>query len=228
VARQVPAERAVSRSFPGPTQLVADPADGMDQAQSGAIINLAAQVHPQALYSRTGKGTRDSSSGKKAMSSASPKAPSSPHAFQQWQPLLELAVREVFEMMLSCELDSGGKPGTSPGELTAMVGLAGQLCGLVTVRCSAKSAASMASRMLGTEIQPGDKQMFDALGEITNMVAGNFKNKLTGIANKCMLSVPTAVSGSDYSCRSMADTDPLRLTVIFEAAPVTVTVEIHS
>ncbi len=162
------------------------------------------------------------------MSSASPRATSSPNAFQKWQPLLELAAREVFEIMLNCKLDSGGQPGTSPGELTAMVGLAGQLCGLVTLRCTTKSAASMASRMLGTEIQPGDKQMFDAIGEVTNMVAGNFKNKLTGIADKCMLSVPTVVSGSDYRCRSMADTDPLRATVIFEGAPVTIAVEIHS
>ena len=160
------------------------------------------------------------------MNSAGPRASS--HAFQEWQPLLELAAREVFEIMLSCKLDGTGEPASSPGELTAMVGLAGQICGLVTLRCTAKSAASMASRMLGAEIHPGDKQMFDAIGEITNMVAGNFKNKLTGIADKCMLSVPTVITGSDYSCRSMADTDPLRLTVIFEGAPVTITLEIHS
>lgn len=153
---------------------------------------------------------------------------SSPNAFQEWQPLLELAAREVFEIMLGCKLEGREEPESSPGELTAMVGLAGQLCGLVTLRCTAKSAASMASRMLGTEIQQADKQMFDAIGEITNMVAGNFKNKLTGMGDKCMLSVPTVISGSDYSCRSMADTGPLQVMVIFEGAPVTIAVEVHS
>ena len=162
------------------------------------------------------------------MNSASQTAGSSPAAFQGWKPLLELAAREVFEMMLGCKLPACEELEASPGELTAMVGLAGQLCGLVTLRCTAKSAAAMASRMLGTEIQQGDKHMFDAIGEVTNMVAGNFKNKLTGMADKCMLSVPTVISGSDYSCRSMADTAPLKLTVNFEGAPVTIGVEVHS
>jgi chemotaxis protein CheX len=151
-----------------------------------------------------------------------------PNTLQEWQPLLELASKEVFEITLGCKLEAGGGPQASPEELIAMVGLAGQLCGVVTLRCAIKSAASMASHMLGAEIQQGDKQMFDAIGEITNMVAGNFKNKLTGISDKCMLSVPTVVTGSNYSCRSMADTPPLQVMLIFEGAPVTIKVEIHS
>ncbi len=152
----------------------------------------------------------------------------SPQPSQDWQPLLELAVREVFEIMLGCKLEGCGEPPSFPGELTAMVGLAGQLCGLVTLRCTAKSAASMASRLLSVEIQQSDKQMLDAIGEITNMVAGNFKNKLTGIADKCMLSVPTVITGSNYDCRAMADNAPLQVTVMFEGAAVTVAVEVHS
>lgn len=155
-------------------------------------------------------------------------ATSSPSAFQDWQPLLELASREVFEIMLGCKLGAAGELQSSSGELTAMVGLAGQLCGLVTLQCTAKSAASMASHMLGAEIRQGDRQMFDAVGEITNMVAGNFKNKLTGISEKCMLSVPTVVMGSSYSCRSMTDTAPLQVMLTFEGAPVNIKVEVHS
>jgi chemotaxis protein CheX len=152
----------------------------------------------------------------------------SPNAPQEWQPLLELAVREVFEIMVGCKIEGCTEPQSSPGDLTAMVGLAGQLCGMVTLRCSPKSAASLASRLLATDVLPGDKRMFDAVGEIANMVAGNFKNKLTGIADKCMLSVPTVISGYDYSYRSTADSDPLQMTVIFEGDPVTIKVEIHS
>ena len=142
--------------------------------------------------------------------------------------MLELAAREVFEIMLGCKLQACAEMEPSSGEFTAMVGLAGQLCGLVTLRCTAKSAALMASRMLGVEIERADKQMFDAIGEITNMIAGNFKNKLTGMADKCMLSVPTVICGSDYNCRSMADTGPLQVTVLFEGDPVTIAVEVHS
>jgi chemotaxis protein CheX len=199
----------------------------VNQPQVEAIVNLAPQVHPQAFHSRTGQGTRDPTLGKE-MNTTNPAGTAPANAFQEWQPLLELAAREVFELMLNCKLQSGGEVQSSSGEITAMVGLAGQLCGLVSVRCTLKSAASMASRMLGAEIRQGDKQMFDAVGEMSNMVAGNFKNKLTGIADKCMVSVPTVITGSEYSCHSMADIPPLQVMFSFEGALVTVALEIHS
>jgi chemotaxis protein CheX len=141
---------------------------------------------------------------------------------------LELAVREVFELMLNYKLQPAGELRHVSADITAMVGLAGQLCGLVSLTCTAKSAAAMASHMLHVEIQPGEAHMFDAIGEIANMVAGNFKNKLTGISDKCMLSVPTIITGSQYSCRSMTDTPPLQVVFSFEGLPITISVEIHS
>jgi chemotaxis protein CheX len=147
---------------------------------------------------------------------------------EAWQPLLELAVREVFEIMLGCKLETRHPVYPITAEITAMVGLAGQLCGLVKVRCSAQSAALMVSKMLGVKVNPADEEMWDAMGEMANMVAGNFKNKLTGMADRCMLSVPTVITGSDYSCRSMAATHRLEVTLLFAGAPVIVTVEIHT
>ena len=67
-----------------------------------------------------------------------------------WLPTLQLAIQEVFELMLACPLEVPPEPPAEDGlDITAMVGLAGQLCGILTVRCSTKSAARMASRMLG-------------------------------------------------------------------------------
>lgn len=147
---------------------------------------------------------------------------------ESWRPMLELAAREVFEIMLGCKLEGPTDEPSLSCEFTAMVGLAGQLCGLLTLRCGTKSAALMASKMLGTEIKEEDQQMWDAIGEIANMVAGNFKNKLTGMGDGCMLSVPTVITGSDYSCRSMADTAPLEVAFLFEGAPVIIALELHS
>jgi chemotaxis protein CheX len=147
---------------------------------------------------------------------------------ETWRPLLELASREVFEIMLGCKLELQAEPPSALGDITAMVGLAGQLCGLLTLRCTTKSAAIMTSKMLGVAVDQVDEQMCDALGEIANMVAGNFKNKLTGMADKCMLSVPTVITGSDYSCRSMANTGPMELIFLFENSPVVIAVEVHN
>jgi len=145
-----------------------------------------------------------------------------------WGPLLELAAREVFEIMLGCKLENQNAPAPVSADFTAMVGLAGQLCGLLTLHCSAHSAALMASRMLGTDVKETDAQMWDAIGEIANMIAGNFKNKLTGMGDRCLLSVPTVISGSDYSFHSMADTGPLEVVFVFEGEPISVAVEVHS
>ena len=74
-----------------------------------------------------------------------------------------------------------------------MVGMAGALCGVLSIRCSTPSAAGIASKMLGEPVQSQEciEQQLDALGEICNMVAGNFKGRVDGLREQCMLSVPT-------------------------------------
>ena len=74
---------------------------------------------------------------------------------ENWQPFLELAAREVFEIMLGCKLEMRDPVSPATAEITAMVGLAGQLCGLLTLRCSSQSAALMASKMLGVNVRSG-------------------------------------------------------------------------
>ena len=108
-----------------------------------------------------------------------------------------------------------------------MVGLAGQLCGVLTLRCSPKSAARMASRMLGIDADKAGPEMWDAVGEVCNMVAGNFKNKITGLGDGCMLSVPTVITGADYSLHTMVN-EEIRTVLVFDGEPIVLSLEIHS
>jgi chemotaxis protein CheX len=142
--------------------------------------------------------------------------------------LLELATREVFQLMLGTELKVPATPVTPHQEVTAMVGLAGQLCGVLSVRCEQKAAVLMTCKMLGVEAEKVGTEMSDAMGEICNMVAGNFKNKITGLGDGCMLSPPTVITGSDYVTYSIADKPSLEVTMIFESMPLVVALEIHS
>lgn len=145
-----------------------------------------------------------------------------------WNPTLQLAVQEVFELMLAYSLEI---PGDAPSEegldITSMVGLAGQLQGILTLRCNARSAARMASRMLGVDAESAGAEMWDAVGEICNMVAGNFKNKISGLGDGCMLSVPTVITGADYSLHPMVN-ENIRSVFLFEGEPVVLTLEVHS
>ena len=147
---------------------------------------------------------------------------------ESWLPLLELAVREVFEIMLGAQLEALADPNPPNLEFTAMVGLAGQLCGVVTMRCTAQSAVLMTAKMLSIDPKDAEKQVWDAIGEIANMIAGNFKNKLTGVGSGCMLSVPTVITGGDYSFHSLADAGPTEVMFSFEGGPVIVALEVHS
>jgi len=147
---------------------------------------------------------------------------------ETWIPLLEMATREVFELMLGCQLTVAATAEEPAWEVTAMVGLAGQLCGVLSVRCHAKSAALMTSKMLGVTLDKVGPEVSDALGEVCNMVAGNFKNKIAGLAEGCMLSPPTVITGSDYSLRSLADFPGLEVRLLFESMPIVISLQIHS
>jgi len=108
------------------------------------------------------------------------------------------------------------------------VGFTGELCGLLKLGTSSQSASVMACKMLGLQLAPQDVEVWDAIGEIANMIAGNFKNKLGGLGDGCMLSPPTVITGSDYSCGAVVDSDLLEVNLLFEGAPITVAVEIRS
>jgi chemotaxis protein CheX len=146
---------------------------------------------------------------------------------QKWISLLEMATREVFELMLSCQLTPASIMDESSMNVTSMVGLAGQLCGVITVRCHDKTAALMSSKMLGLPVEKVGQDFSDALGEVCNMVAGNFKNKIPGLSDACMLSPPTVITGSNYSLHSLADSPRLQVRMLFENLPIIIDLQIH-
>ncbi len=150
-------------------------------------------------------------------------------AKENWKALLELSTSEVFEMMLGCPLIPCPEAESAvTSEFTAMVGLAGSLCGVLSLRCTADSASFMASKMLGIDVSDAATQSWDAIGEVCNMIAGNFKAKLSGIGNHCLLSVPTIITGGDYRLHSLADGGTVEIAMQFEGSILWITLEIHS
>jgi chemotaxis protein CheX len=146
-----------------------------------------------------------------------------------WKSILECAALEVFEMMAGVRLEVIPSPQEEPsGERTAMVGMAGALCGMTTIRCSKSAAAQFASLMLGANAGENPSAANDALGELCNMVAGNFKSKITNLADHCLLSVPTVITGEDYAMQTAEPSDETNVALRFEGSPVWVSLIIHS
>lgn len=147
--------------------------------------------------------------------------------FTEWSPYLVEATTEVFSMMVGSAI-------TVPTEndlpmiahITGMVGIAGAISGVFSLRCSEQSAAKVASQMLALPIDQAAAQQSDAIGEICNMVAGHFKAKI-GLGDKCMLSVPTVISGKNYQLRSVMHSWRLELPVLYEGEPVWIALEVR-
>jgi chemotaxis protein CheX len=160
--------------------------------------------------------------------SPQPRPAGSPHQ-QEWLPLLELAAQEVFDIMLDEPLAQEAPSAAVAGEnFTAMVGLAGSLRGVVTFCCGAQSAHQIAARMLRLDVACSEEQVCDAIGEICNMIAGNFKNKLTGLDKPCLLSVPAVVTGRAYRFHSLAGGESLESSLVLDGWPVIVRLDIHA
>lgn len=141
---------------------------------------------------------------------------------------MECAVIEVFQLMANAQLEANPASTDEPhGEQTAMVGLAGALCGMATLRCSQKTAGKFAASMLGGDAGSNPATVQDALSELCNMIAGNFKAKVSNLADHCMLSVPTVITGEDYSLDAPDPSDGFTVALTYEGDPLWVALIIH-
>jgi flagellar motor protein MotB len=129
---------------------------------------------------------------------------------ENWLPILQLAVQEVFEIMLGHQVkpsDSAMEP--VKGEYTAMVGLAGALCGILTISCDAKAARQIAKCMLGDTVE-SDNQVADALGEVCNMITGNFESGSSRMKSTSVVAfdrIAELLRQRDYRLRIEGHTD---------------------
>lgn len=146
---------------------------------------------------------------------------------KDWPAILRETAVEVFSTMVGTRITA---PETSAvpilAEVTGMVGIAGPLCAVFSLRCSSQSATTMASQMLGVSREEAAAQNCDAVGEICNMVAGYFKAKI-GLGDICKLSVPTVVAGKDYKIRSAGKDERMELPAIYEGEPIWLTLDVR-
>jgi chemotaxis protein CheX len=146
-----------------------------------------------------------------------------------WASIVEIGAKEVFQIMLQTELTSlpNVEELTVSGDVTAMVGLAGALCGIMSIRCTSHTAEKIAGRMLGSVGPVAPKDIPDAIAEVCNMVAGNFKAKISTLAEHCMLSVPTVIRGDDYEMVTVPVGDQMIVGLAYDGAPIWFVLAVH-
>lgn len=155
----------------------------------------------------------------------------------QWSGVLRDATVEVFSMMAAANIvvpQSGPDPVivAEPAEssvlayVTGMVGIAGAMRAIFSLRCSEGTATKLASLMLGVSEEEATAQRSDAIGELCNMIAGNFKHQI-GLSADCTLSVPTVVMGGNYSIHCLEAGERLEFPAIYEGETLLITLDIR-
>ena len=130
---------------------------------------------------------------------------------------LDEDVRTIFATMVGVDLSRAMKANTSATLkdcITSMVGIAGTFNGVVSINIPRTLSKTIASQMLGLEITEVNEDVFDALGEIANMVGGSFKHHFETEGHQVNLSVPSVISGNEYVMSVGPSTDTL--SIMFE------------
>lgn len=121
------------------------------------------------------------------------------------------ATREVFSTMVMMDVvdDFPLKEPVSRFKcsITGMVGFAGTYSGVISIHCPVALALKITSNMLGMECDEINEDLNDAIGEIANMLGGSVKQVLSKGGLDVKLSIPTVISGEDYTVNSLSDND---------------------
>jgi chemotaxis protein CheX len=128
------------------------------------------------------------------------------------------AIKEVFSTMLSQHVQlvdstrqSGdqawpplaGKQGQHDAYVVGTVGFIGGINGLLYLYLPEKFARLVTSHMLGMKesevVAEGEEVVNDAIGELTNMTVGVFKNGLSESGYSCRLTIPSILRGTNFT-----------------------------
>ena len=110
------------------------------------------------------------------------------------------AAAEVFSTMLQCELTRGkltiGNGAQPTMDISGVIGLSGRATGTVVLSLDRAVALSATEILLSQKCTTIDGDVIDAVGELTNMLAGRAKAGLEHLAMS--LALPTVITGKNH------------------------------
>ena len=135
--------------------------------------------------------------------------------------IIEIA-QSIWETMFALPLEagSGGTLGTDPA-MTGAVQIDGAWEGAVMLQCPRVLADRLTTVLFQGDGTPTPDDVRDAMGELTNMLAGNVKALL---AEPSRISLPTVALGADYELSVVGTHAVATVSFTCEGSPLTVTV----
>jgi chemotaxis protein CheX len=123
--------------------------------------------------------------------------------------VLIASTQEVFETMVfepvGSETPIEGDAERPKAHVIGTVSFTGERSGVVAFYSTDDTARAITGAMLGIAAADVNGEMPDAIGEITNMIAGTFRTRMAETGARWAISVPTVTIGSDFYTRYVSD-----------------------
>lgn len=85
------------------------------------------------------------------------------------------------------------------GDVSAIIGVTGDAVGSLAISFSEECICNIAGKMLGETFPEANQEVFDAAGEITNMVSGVARSQLEKIGLKIFAAIPSIIYGKGHT-----------------------------
>ncbi len=111
-------------------------------------------------------------------------------------------------------------------DVSGVIGLSGDIVGSVVVGFGKQSAMRIVTAFAGVGIEYGTPDFADAIGELTNMIAGGAKSKFEG----CSVNIgcPTVITSPDHNIRSPSDATSICIPCNTPGGPFVIEVAFRS
>jgi len=137
---------------------------------------------------------------------------------------LVAATEEVFETMVFKTVSS--QPPVDGGvlrprsDVVGTVAFVGAHSGIVAFYSTTETAREIAGAMLGMPAAEINGELPDAIGEMTNMIAGSFRTRMASHGPAWVISVPTVMVGANLDIKYCSDVRRVLCPFTFESVEV--------
>lgn len=121
--------------------------------------------------------------------------------------IIGTTTENVFATMLGLEVQAGpvdaqSKLTQEDGKVVCLVSFTGQWNGSGSISCSALLACTISGKLLMSEYEAVNDEVLDAMGEMANMIIGNFKDEAAAALGALSLGTPTVIYGNNFQTRN--------------------------
>jgi chemotaxis protein CheX len=111
-------------------------------------------------------------------------------------------------------------------DISGLIGIAGEALGSVVLSFPEDTALQVVSKFVGEELTDVNRDVLDAIGELTNIVAGGAKKIFSEQGHHFKISIPNVVHGKNHKINRPKDVPCISVTFSSDSGPFAVEVSL--